>query len=62
MDSIEYIIIADSDHLADSWFKSKILDGLNGDSADFVDPSSNDSEYGIVAVDLITPNGVMRLD
>ena len=60
--AIEKITIADTDHLADSWFKSEILDGLNGASVDFVDPSSNDGEYGIVAVDLVTPNGVVTLD
>ncbi len=49
-------------YLADSWFKTEILGGLNGASADFVDPSTNDGEYEIVAVDLVTPNGVVRLD
>jgi hypothetical protein len=48
--------------LADSWFKTEILDGLKGASVDFVDPSTNDGEYGIVAVHLTTPGGVVRLD
>jgi hypothetical protein len=48
--------------LADSWFKTEILDGLSGADIEFVDPSTNDGEYGIVAVDLITPNGIVRLD
>jgi hypothetical protein len=60
--AIEKITIADTDHLADSWFKSEILGGLNGASVDFVDPSVNDGEYGIVAVHLTTPSGVVRLD
>jgi hypothetical protein len=60
--SIEKITIADTDHLSDSWFKTKIMDGLNGANIEFIDPSVNDGEYGIVAVDLITPNGVVRLD
>ncbi len=29
---------------------------------DFVDPSANDCEYGIVAVWLETPSGVMKVD
>jgi Glyoxalase-like domain len=43
-------------------FKSEILGGLNGADVEFVDPSTNDGEYGIVTVDLVTPNGVVRLD
>jgi hypothetical protein len=35
---------------------------LNGADVEFVDPSSNDGEYGIVAVHLATPSGVVRLD
>jgi len=29
---------------------------------EFIDPSAKDSESGIVAVDLTTPSGVVRLD
>ena len=60
--AIKKITIADTDHLSDSWFKTEILDGLNGTGIEFIDPSTNDGEYGIVAVDLLTPNGVVRLD
>ena len=60
--AIEKITIADTDHLADSWFKTEILGGLNGEDVEFVDPSANDGEYGIVAVHLTTPNGVVMLD
>jgi hypothetical protein len=48
--------------LSDSWFKTEILGGLNGTDVEFVDPSANDGEYGIVAVHLMTPSGVVRLD
>jgi hypothetical protein len=48
--------------LADSWFKTEILGGLNGEDVEFVDPLANDGEYGIVAVHLTTPNGVVMLD
>jgi hypothetical protein len=60
--STEKITIAESDDLAGSWFKSEILKGLNGASVDFVDLWSNDSEYGIVAVQLTTPTGYVVLD
>jgi hypothetical protein len=60
--AIEKITIADTDHLADSWFKTEILDGLSGAEIEFVDPSANDGESGIVSVDLMTPSGVVRLD
>jgi hypothetical protein len=42
--------------------KAKIIDGLNGADIEFIDPSTNDGEYGIVAVHLMTPSGVVRLD
>jgi hypothetical protein len=48
--------------LSDSWFKSEILSGLNGATVDFIDPSINDGEYGIVAVQLTTPTGSVVLD
>jgi hypothetical protein len=48
--------------LADSWFKSEILGGLNGADVEFIDPSTNDGEYGIVAVHLTTPTGSVVLD
>jgi hypothetical protein len=60
--AIEKITIADTDHLSDSWFKTEIMDGLKGAGLEFIDPSTNDGEYGIVAVDLLTPSGVVRLD
>lgn len=60
--AIEKITIADTNHLFDSWFKTEILGGLNDADAGFVDPSTNDGEHEIVAVDLTTPSGVVRLD
>ena len=60
--AIEKITIADTDHLSDSWFKTEILGGLNGADVEFVDPSANDGEYGIVAVHLMTPTGSVVLD
>ena len=60
--AIEKITISDADQLSDSWFKSEILAGLKGADIEFIDPSTNDGEYGIVAVHLMTPNGVVRVD
>jgi hypothetical protein len=52
--AIEKITIADLDHLADSWFKTEILGRLNAADIELIDPSANDGEYGIVAVQLTT--------
>jgi hypothetical protein len=60
--AIEKITIADTEQLSDSWFKTEILDGLNGTDIEFIDPSTNEGESGIVAVHLMTPSGVIRLD
>jgi hypothetical protein len=59
---IEKIVIADKDQLSDSWFKSEILSALENVEIDWVDPSSQDGETGIVSVHLITPNGSVVLD
>lgn len=37
-------MIANTEHLSDSWFKTEILDGLNGADMEFVDPSADDGE------------------
>jgi hypothetical protein len=60
--AIEKITNSDSDQLSDSWFKAEILAGLNGTDIDFIDPSTNEGDSGIVAVHLMTPSGVVRLD
>lgn len=48
--TIEKTTLADTDHLSDSWFKTEILGGLNGAGVEFVSPSVNDGDGGIVAV------------
>ena len=60
--AIEKITIADTGQLAESWFQPEILAGLNGATVDFIDPSANDGEYGIVSVSLTTPTGSVVLD
>jgi hypothetical protein len=59
---IEKIVIADTDQLADSWFKEDILASLGDVNIEWVDPSTNDDQSGIVAVHLATPSGVVILD
>jgi hypothetical protein len=58
----EKIVISDKEQLSDSWFKSEILGALENVSIDWVDPSSQDGETGIVSVHLSTPNGSEVLD
>jgi hypothetical protein len=59
---IEKIVISDKDQLSDSWFKSEILGALENVSIDWVDPSTQDGEIGIVSVHLSTPSGSVVLD
>jgi hypothetical protein len=60
--SIEKITIADKGELAESWFKNEILTALAGTTIEWVDPSANEGENGIVSVHLKTPTGVVVLD
>jgi hypothetical protein len=55
-------VIADTDQLDDSWFKNEILASLGDVTIEWVDPSDNDGQSGIVAVQLATPGGMVILD
>jgi hypothetical protein len=59
---IERIVIADKEQLADSWFKEEIMSSLGDVQIEWVDPSTNDQQTGIVAVHLATANGQTILD
>ena len=59
---IEKIVIADTDQLSDSWFNEDILASLGDVKIEWVVPSKNDDQSGIVAVHLSTPSGVVVLD
>ena len=59
---IEKIVIADKDHLADSWFKEDIISSLGEVIIEWADPEMYDGQTGIVAVHLVTPSGVICLD
>ena len=62
MAEIEKIVIADNDRLANSWFREDILGSLGDITIEWVDPHNNDDQSGIVAVQLLTPMGVIVLD
>lgn len=62
LSEIQEIVIADTDELSDSWFRSEILAALGSVSIKWIDPSINDNQSGIVAVHLLTPNGIVILD
>lgn len=59
---IEKIVISDKNQLSDSWFKFEILGALENVSIDWVDPTSQDGETGIISVHMSTPNGSLNLD
>jgi hypothetical protein len=60
--TIEKIVIADSDQLADSWFKNEIFNGLDKISVDWINSSENDGALGITSVQLRTPKGSIVLE
>jgi hypothetical protein len=55
-------VILDEGQLCNSWFKTEIFNGLDSVSIDWVDPSTQDGETGIVSVHLSTPSGSVVLD
>jgi hypothetical protein len=59
---IKKIIIADHAQLADSWFKKEILASLENVIVEWIDPSENDHQSGIVAVQLMALGEVVTLD
>ena len=59
---IEKLVIADNHQLADSWFKDEILGSLGDVKIEWVDPSVNDDQSGIISVHLSTPAGLVVLD
>jgi len=62
MAEIQKIVIADADRLEDSWFSKEILNSLGKVEIEWAHPSSHENASGIVAVELITPTGIVVLD
>ena len=60
--SIEKVVMADNNQLADSWFKDDFLASLGDVNIERVHPSNNDDQSGIVAAHLSTPGGLVVLD
>jgi hypothetical protein len=59
---IEKIVIVDNNRLEDSWFKEEILDSLGDIEIEWRNFAVEDDSTGIVAVQLLTPNGSVILD
>ena len=59
---IKKIVIADQNELSNSWFKSEILSSMGGISIEWVDPSLNDGQSGIMAIEITTAQGAVLLD
>jgi hypothetical protein len=59
---IKTLVIADGNQLADSWFKEDILASLGDVNIQWMDPTVNDEQTGLVAVHVLTPNEIIILD
>jgi len=60
--SILKIRIADPDKLSKSWFKEEIQSSLKEIEIEWVNPTDNENQSGIVSVELSTQSGVVILD
>ena len=58
---ISKLVIADDEKLADSWFQDEIKSALTGVEIEWVKPELNEGDKGIVAVEIDTPRGTIRL-
>ena len=59
---ITKIEVAAKGKLDESWFTDEIVAGLDGVTIDWIDPSENEGETGIVAVHIKSDKGEVRLD
>ena len=58
---ISKLVIADEEKLADSWFQDEIKSALTGVEIEWVKPELNEGDKGIVAVEIDTPRGIVKL-
>ena len=56
------IVIAGEDQLSQSWFKDEILESLDHINIEWIHPSDNDNQSGIVSLKLFTQHGEVVLD
>jgi hypothetical protein len=59
---IEKIVLANKEQLEYLWFTEEILAVLGDVRFEWVDPSTNDDQSGIVAVRVTTPSGIVIPD
>jgi len=59
---IEKIVLANKEQLEYLWFTEEILAALGDVRFEWVDPSTNDDQSGIVAVRVTTPSGIVIPD
>ena len=59
---IEKIVIADKDELADSWFKNEIIAGLAGIKLEWNDDSLEESQSGILRIEISKNNQIISID
>jgi hypothetical protein len=59
---ISKIVIADRNKLSDSWFKSEILESLEGIEVDWRNTKEADEEEGLISVVFETQQGLQILD
>jgi hypothetical protein len=59
---IEQIDIVDPSQLSDSWFKTEIFAALGTTRINWLNPEENENQSGIMAVHLMTPNGMVVID
>jgi len=59
---ITKIFIADKNQLSDSWFKSEILSALSSVDVHWMDSEMDESENGIIKIEIMSPSGVVEID
>jgi hypothetical protein len=59
---IKKIVIAHDSALSDSWFQEEILNALENVAIEWISPSHNDGQSGIVAVHFQTSIGLIEID
>jgi hypothetical protein len=60
--AISQIVISDENQLKDSWFRSEIMESLGNINIDWVSPSTNDGQAGIVGIQFLTQDGIISID
>jgi hypothetical protein len=59
---IKQITISDAQQLEESWFRNEILSALDQITIEWTTPEQNENQSGIIAVEILTPSGLVRID